>query len=51
VLHPSGARTIAEAVPGATVRMLPGVGHIPMLEAPEPTAAHFADFLDGHPNA
>ena len=33
---PSSARDY-DAVPGARVEMLPGVGHVPMLEAPEPT--------------
>ncbi|HEY8471953.1 MAG TPA: alpha/beta hydrolase [Natronosporangium sp.] len=34
--NPASAREYA-AVPGARIELLPGVGHIPMLEAPEPT--------------
>lgn len=33
-----------EAVPNARVELLPGVGHIPMLEAPEATAKLLLDF-------
>jgi len=48
VLHPSGAATIAAAMPDATVRLMDGVGHLPMLEAPEPLAADYLAFLDAH---
>ncbi|MER8034073.1 alpha/beta fold hydrolase [Streptomyces hydrogenans] len=40
---PASAR-LYDAVPGARVEMLPGVGHMPMLEAPEPTARLLRDF-------
>lgn len=46
VLHASGAATIAAAMPNATVRLMPGIGHIPMLEDPETTAADFLAFHD-----
>ena len=33
-----------DAVPGARVAQLPGVGHLPMLEAPDPTSQLLLDF-------
>ena len=43
--RPSSA-DLYRAVPGATVVMIPGVGHSPMLENPPRTAALLADFAD-----
>ena len=51
VVHPSGARTIAAAMPDATAHLMPGVGHVPMLEDPTGAAAAFLDFLAAHPDA
>ncbi|WP_243718236.1 alpha/beta hydrolase [Actinomadura sp. 7K534] len=45
---PSSARQY-EKVPGARIEMLPGVGHIPMLEAPEMTAGLLLDFTAERP--
>lgn len=36
---PKLARELAGLLPGATLALLPGVGHVPMLEAPAATAA------------
>ena len=46
VLHPSGADTLVDVLPDARVQKLPGIGHLPMLEAPEETAAGYLAFLD-----
>ena len=48
VLHPSGAQTIAARMPDATVRTMPGIGHIPMLEDPDAVARDVLAFLDAH---
>jgi pimeloyl-ACP methyl ester carboxylesterase len=37
------------AAPGARVEMLPGVGHIPMLEAPDATSRLLLDFAEADP--
>ncbi|WP_412061348.1 alpha/beta fold hydrolase [Rubrivirga sp. IMCC45206] len=51
VLHPSGAATLAAGVADATVDVMDGIGHLPMMEAPRPTAQAFLAFLDAHPDA
>jgi pimeloyl-ACP methyl ester carboxylesterase len=38
-----------QAVPGARVELLPGVGHSPMLEDPQTTGKLLLDFASGHP--
>jgi pimeloyl-ACP methyl ester carboxylesterase len=48
VLHASGAATIAAAMPDATVHLMSGIGHLPLLEDPDATAAAYLDFLDAH---
>ncbi|TYB45314.1 alpha/beta fold hydrolase [Actinomadura chibensis] len=37
------------AVPGATIELMPGIGHSPMLEDPSRTAASLLDFAASHP--
>jgi pimeloyl-ACP methyl ester carboxylesterase len=49
VLHASGAATIAAAMPDASVHLMHGVGHLPLLEDPDLTAAAYLDFLDARP--
>ena len=41
------SRIIADAIPGATYREIPGGGHIPFIEKPAETAREVADFLAG----
>jgi pimeloyl-ACP methyl ester carboxylesterase len=43
----SSARWFAEAIPGAKLVVYPGVGHIPMEEIPEQSAADVKAWLDG----
>lgn len=44
VLHVSGARVLADAMPNAEVVVLPGVGHLPMLEAERRVAKDYLRF-------
>ena len=45
VINPSAAKTFHEYIAGSEVVILPGIGHLPMEEAPDATAAAIADFL------
>lgn len=45
VLHVSGADVLQRTLPNASVLVLPEVGHLPMLEAPQPVAADYLAFL------
>jgi pimeloyl-ACP methyl ester carboxylesterase len=45
VLHVSGAELLAEVMDDARVEIMPGVGHLPMLEVPEETARLYLSFL------
>jgi pimeloyl-ACP methyl ester carboxylesterase len=45
VFHPSGAGVLRAAVPQAQVRTMAGLGHLPMMEAPQDSARAYADFL------
>ena len=42
---PALAQEIADAVPGATLRIVPGAGHLPPMEQPAPTTALLRDWL------
>lgn len=44
----SGARTLAGLLPGARIEPLPGIGHLPMMEAPGDTAQRYLGFLSQH---
>ncbi|MGH6634396.1 MAG: alpha/beta fold hydrolase, partial [Sphingopyxis sp.] len=45
LINPSAAKTFNERIAGSEVVMLPGIGHLPMEEAPDATAKAIADFL------
>jgi pimeloyl-ACP methyl ester carboxylesterase len=52
LVDPALAPRLAEAVPDSRLRILEGVGHVAMLEAPEPTARAvlgMVEALDGRP--
>lgn len=42
---PELAREMAEAIPGATLHIVPGSGHLPPIEKPDETAALLRDWL------
>ena len=45
IINPSAAKTFNERIKGSEVVILPGIGHLPMEEAPDATAGAIADFL------
>lgn len=45
VFDVSGAQTLKTLLPGVDLRVLPEIGHLPMMEAPKETARLYADFL------
>lgn len=45
LLHPSMAYRLRALMPGARVSMMPGIGHLPFLEAPSATAEKVEAFL------
>ena len=44
VLDVSGARVLAGLMPAASVLIMPGIGHLPMLEAPKAVAEDYRAF-------
>ncbi len=46
VLHVSGANILKSVIPNAMVKVMEGVGHVPMVEKPEKTAGLYLHFLD-----
>ena len=45
IINPSAATSFVERIKGARLVLLPGVGHLPMEEAPDATASAIRDFL------
>ena len=45
LINPTAAQSFNERIAGSEVVLLPGVGHLPMEEAPDATATAIADFL------
>jgi abhydrolase domain-containing protein 6 len=45
VLHVSGARVLADVMPNAEIEIMPGVGHLPMLEKPGDSTRAFLNFV------
>lgn len=45
IINASAAQSFHERMPGSEVVLLDGIGHLPMEEAPDATAAAIADFL------
>lgn len=45
ILDPSGAMALKAIMPNSEVVMMPGIGHLPMLEAPRKSARAYLDFL------
>lgn len=45
IINPSAATSFGERIKGAKIVLLPGIGHLPMEEAPEATATAITDFL------
>lgn len=44
ILHPEGAKRLAEVIPKSKVHMMKNVGHLPMIEEPAATAEQFLAF-------
>ncbi|MES2949944.1 MAG: alpha/beta fold hydrolase [Pseudomonadota bacterium] len=49
VFHASGVAVLRERLKNPSIHVLPGVGHLPMMEAPQATAQMYAQFLSELP--
>lgn len=47
VLHPGSVAVVEDLMPNVTSIIMPGIGHLPMLEAPKQTATDLKAFLGG----
>lgn len=48
VLHPQGIKLLEELMPNTQSLVLPSIGHLPMLEAPQTTAEAWLSFAESH---
>jgi pimeloyl-ACP methyl ester carboxylesterase len=46
LVHPAGAEILHKLLPNSTVVIMPGIGHVPMMEAPAASAADYLLFRD-----
>ncbi|MBI2684200.1 MAG: hypothetical protein HYX33_02225 [Actinobacteria bacterium] len=46
-VHPANSSTLAAAIQDATLLRIPGVAHIPYVEAPDVTVRAITEFLRG----
>lgn len=47
LIPPANGRSLAERIPGARLVLMDGVGHMPMLEAPDELSGVVMEFLEG----
>jgi len=47
VLSPQGAQALQALLPNSELQLMPGIGHLPMIEAPRTTAARYLRFRAG----
>lgn len=51
VLSPENAKVFNRYIPGSQLRIFPGIGHVPMAEAPEESALAVSRFIEALPAA
>lgn len=49
MLNPKGADALRAIMPASRVVLMPGIGHLPMVEAPRASAGDYVSFLHGLP--
>lgn len=51
VWHPAGAEILLRLIPQASLLSLPGIGHVPMIEAPQDVAQDYIAFVQSLPDS